>query len=124
MSKDDIKPCPFCGDREFRIARDYRAQKPHPTTIPWRIAELAYSTYVRKYASKQTLERINERGGFYAEEMDELMPGWRDMVSEAADLRCLARSLWDARRNMAYGPNQTEMMLKRYPWLAGEEEKC
>ena len=51
---------------------------PHPTCIPWPIADLAYSVYSHRYGSSQTLERLGERGGFSAGEMDEFLPDWRD----------------------------------------------
>ena len=50
-----------------------------PLWIPWRIAELAYAAYSSRFGTDQTLERLAERGGFGAGEMDALLPGWRDM---------------------------------------------
>ena len=55
---------------------------PHPMRIPWSVAEKAYSSYAAKYGSNQSLKRIAERGGFYANEMDEYHPAWRDECSE------------------------------------------
>lgn len=60
---------------------------PHPLSIPWSVAELAYSEYAKRHGSDQSLERLAQRGGFGAGEMDTLLPGWREMVSEAAALR-------------------------------------
>jgi len=50
-----------------------------PLWIPWRIAELAYAAYSSRFGTDQTLQRLAERGGFGAGEMDTLLPGWREM---------------------------------------------
>jgi len=50
-----------------------------PMWIPWPVAELAYDVYSSRFGTSQTLERLAERGGFGACEMDALLPGWRDM---------------------------------------------
>jgi len=60
--------------------------KPHPTTVPWFVAELAYSRYASKHET-QTLQRIAERGGFSAAEMDSFLPDWRERCSEPVSLR-------------------------------------
>ena len=60
---------------------------PSPTRIPWSTAEKAYSVYAGRYGRGQSIERIAERGGFYAEELDDLFPGWREEASEIAELR-------------------------------------
>lgn len=54
-----------------------REVEPHPLSIPWSVAEKAYSAYAAKYGRGQTLERLAERGGFSGGEMDMLYPGWR-----------------------------------------------
>lgn len=59
-----------------------RNAKPGPTTIPWETADRAYSVYSARYGKEQSLERIAERGGFGARELDEFIPGWRDELSE------------------------------------------
>lgn len=64
-----------------------RGTRPHPLNIPWSIAELAYSVYSLKYGRSQSLERMAERGGFYAGEMDEFLPNWRERASEVTALR-------------------------------------
>lgn len=58
-----------------------------PLRIPWSIAEKAYSVYSSRYGTGQSLERLYERGGFYAEELDEYAPGWREETSEIARLK-------------------------------------
>lgn len=56
---------------------------PHPMSVPWRIAELAYSVYASRYGRSQSLERLAERGGFHAGEMDMLLPDWRERYDAA-----------------------------------------
>lgn len=51
---------------------------PHPTSIPWDVADLAYSVYRQRYGDGQSLERLAERGGFGANELDDMLPDWRD----------------------------------------------
>ena len=55
-----------------------RGVKPHPMSIPWSVAELAYSVYTANYGRDQTLVGLAERGGFHASEMDQLLPDWRE----------------------------------------------
>ena len=45
--------------------------------IPWSVAETAYTAYVARYGSQQTLARLADRGGFGIDEMDLLFPAWR-----------------------------------------------
>ncbi len=45
--------------------------------IPWELAEEAYIVYASKYGTSQSLERLAQRGGFGAGEMDMLYPKWR-----------------------------------------------
>lgn len=71
----------------FPILKSYTKQKPHPTSIPWEVADLAYSVYSNKYGRDQSIERMAERGGFGAEEMDELLPDWRERCDVATKLR-------------------------------------
>jgi hypothetical protein len=72
--------------RMFPIQRQ-RGAKPHPLSIPWSLAELAYSVYSSRYGSSQSLERLAERGGFGPGEMDEFVPDWRERCSEVSRLR-------------------------------------
>ncbi len=51
---------------------------PHPMSISWATAELAYSVYVQRHGDDQSLERMAERGGFGAIEMDMFLPDWRE----------------------------------------------
>lgn len=61
----------------------------HPMTVPWSVAELAYSVYAAKYGRYQSLERMAERGGFHANEMDAFLPDWRERASELARVAAL-----------------------------------
>ena len=79
------------GERTFPIQRGERGVKPHPTHIPWHIAELAYSVYSARYGTSQSLERLADRGGFGPEEMDMFLPDWRERCDENGLLR---RALW------------------------------
>ncbi len=66
-------------------AKTWRAPvQRYPDTIPWPIHLEAYAAYVKRW-SKQTalidLKGRGCRGGFGSEELDLLIPGWRDRVS-------------------------------------------
>lgn len=74
------------SERMFPIQSE-RGAKPHPTRIPWSIAELAYSVYSGKYGRDQSLERLASRGGFGPGEMDTFVPDWRERCDEIASLR-------------------------------------
>jgi hypothetical protein len=68
------------------------ADKPGPTRIPWFLADMAYSKYSAQHGKSQTLERMKERGGFWASEMDEFVPDWREraerLSTQSATLAC------------------------------------
>jgi len=64
-----------------------RGAKPHPMTISWQTAEMAYSVYAARYGKNQSLERMMQRGGFYPSEMDDYVPDWRERESELTALR-------------------------------------
>lgn len=55
--------------------------------IPWPLHVEAWREYHRIYDSRQNAETIADRGGFHAEEMDELLPGWREKLSAVGQLR-------------------------------------
>lgn len=77
-------------DKLFPVIPERRRDvpaNPHPLRIPWSVAELAYSVYSGRYGTGQSLERLAERGGFHASEMDEYVPDWRDRASELTALR-------------------------------------
>jgi len=66
---------------KFPIMREKDA-KPHPVSIPWSIAELAYSGYRSRFGEDQSMEELARRGGFAPSEMDQWLPDWRDRCSE------------------------------------------
>jgi hypothetical protein len=68
------------SDRRRFPIQTQQGSAPHPTSIPWAIADEAYSIYSAKYGRDQSLERLAERGGFGPDEMDTFLPGWRARV--------------------------------------------
>lgn len=77
-------------DKRFPIQTSSRySGPPHPTSIPWHVADLAYSVYARRYGRSQSLERLAERGGFGPCEMDDFLPNWRELsaAQTKVDLR-------------------------------------
>lgn len=86
----------------FPIQSSYRKDvKPHPTSIPWSIADLAYSVYSASYGREQSLERLAERGGFGPEEMDVLVPNWRVLCSDSVKFLEQANELAEALKLIA-----------------------
>ncbi len=54
-------------ERTFPIMGDYvrrTVDRAKATRIPWWLAELAYRDYSKRFGTKQSLERLAERGGF------------------------------------------------------------
>lgn len=49
--------------------------------IPWALAEEAYAVYAKRYGTDQSLERLAERGGFGTDELDDMLPGWRERIA-------------------------------------------
>lgn len=88
--------------------RDYYKKHPqHPTQIPWSVADKAYSVYSARHGRDQSLNRLAERGGFGAGEMDDFLPGWRDEASEIVVLRARCASL--EARTRAYEQRCSEL---------------
>lgn len=85
------------AERRFPIQMSPWAA-PHPLSIPWETAELAFSVYAAKYGRGQSLERLAERGGFSAGEMDKFFPTWRE---HAASCSAQARQLEAMRAALA-----------------------
>lgn len=69
-------------EKTFPIMRQPNYHSPHPTTIPWSIAEMAYSVYRNRYSSEQSLQNLADRGGFGPGEMDTLLPNWCALVAQ------------------------------------------
>ncbi len=75
-------------DKKFPVMwTDNRVSKPGPTSIPWSVADKAYSVYVARYGAQQSLELLAQRGGFYATELDDFLSSWREEASEVDALR-------------------------------------
>lgn len=66
---------------QVRLRPGQPSLEPFPLSIPWSVAELAYADYAARYGYDQSLERLAERGGFDPREMDQHLPGWRDVVN-------------------------------------------
>lgn len=79
--------CDGCVERvraelkEFPLQRQPRGGH-GPGSVPWVVAERAWSNYASHYGTQQSVERMAQRGGFSWGEMDEHFPGWRDAVDE------------------------------------------
>lgn len=63
--------------------------------IPWRVAELAYIEYAKRYGRDQSLERLAERGGFHVNELDALLPEWRRLVLVSQEYADTLRTVAD-----------------------------
>lgn len=62
-------------NRPFPIQGLYHFVKRAPCTIPWWLAEEAYTEYVKRHGREQSLECLAERGGFDRYELLELLNG-------------------------------------------------
>ena len=63
-------------NRPFRIQGGNshgKWRRAEPSTIPWWLAEVAYKEYAKRYGTQQSLERLNERGGFGRQELLDLL---------------------------------------------------
>lgn len=64
-----------------------------PIKIPWSVAEIAYKEYASRHGTRQTLERLAERGGFGRDELLDLLKSageqheTRDSIETASDER-------------------------------------
>lgn len=67
LETDDTRPFPI----QANFGPDRRAE----STIPWWLAEIAYREYSKQYGTKQSLERLAERGGFGRKELMYLLTG-------------------------------------------------
>lgn len=83
-SNDSIRWFPL--QRELSTS----AVKAGPLLIPWVVAEKAYAEYVKQHGTRQSMERLAQRGGFGWGEMDRLHPDWRE---ECDTVKVLCRTL-------------------------------
>lgn len=74
-------------ERRFPIQASYGNKQPHPLSVPWSVAEKAFSIYAGRHGASQSIDRIAQRGGFGAGEMDDYYPPWREETSENLSLR-------------------------------------
>jgi hypothetical protein len=58
-----------------------------PQGIPWSLHMEAYAAYSKKWRPQPALIEGGCCGGFHVDELDDFIPGWRDKVSEIAQLR-------------------------------------
>lgn len=79
--------------KRFPIQRGNRGVAPHPLTVSWETAELAYSVYSAHYGRGQSLERLAQRGGFGPEEMDAYLPDWRERESREVKVAVLVEAV-------------------------------
>lgn len=61
--------------------------------IPWPVHLEAWDAYAKRYGSRQSAERMAERGGFHTNELDQFIPGWRERVSYIATLEARIKEL-------------------------------
>jgi len=73
MNPKELDSRPFPIQREWH--RDGRWGERCECSVPWWLAEVAYTEYVRLYGRQQSLERLAERGGFGREELLDLLKG-------------------------------------------------
>lgn len=66
-------------ERRFPLLQEYRGHQ--LSSIPWALAEKAYQCYAARYGTRQSLERLAERGGFGPSELDDLYPAWREELA-------------------------------------------
>lgn len=103
-----------------------RSDKPSPLRCPWSVAEKAYSAYAAQYGSKQSLERLAERGGFYAGEMDDLYPKWREETEEIphllAKLRAAREEIDIAVRRVAATEHDASIWADKFRYAQQDKE--
>lgn len=81
----------------------------YPGGIPWPIHLEAYEAYCRKWSAQPALINLPDRGcrgGFSVGELDDLVPGWRDRVTELGQLRSQVISLTETIRKIECGLRQ------------------
>lgn len=63
-----VRPFPIQAGKPYRDEK-FGMVYPKQCTIPWWLAEVAYKSYVAKFGTSQSLERLAERGGFGRREL-------------------------------------------------------
>lgn len=72
---DDTRPFKVQAGCRYQNQKNQKMIRPAASQIPWWLAEIVYAEYSRRFGSIQSLERINERGGFGREEIIEFLKG-------------------------------------------------
>lgn len=73
---------------------------PGPNQVPWWIAEKAYEGYSARYGTSQSLERLDQRGGFGTTELDMFFPGWREAIDYTKKLEAQISQLSEQVREL------------------------
>lgn len=68
----------------------------HGPHIPWEVAEVLYAGYASAYGTSQTIERMNERGGF----------GWGEVQGIMKDRPAVVRAMQDKAKALGIGFSQ------------------
>jgi hypothetical protein len=100
----DLRRAPFdahATESGTPVERTFPIQGPTShRRIPWWLAEEAFAVYSSRYGMSQSLERLAERGGFGAEEMDLFVPGWRDRIDRVKRLEASVAALTERARRV------------------------
>lgn len=68
---DDNRPFPI--QHEYGRNEQGDMERHGECTVPWWLAEIAYKQYAKLFGTRQSLERLAERGGFGREEFVRLL---------------------------------------------------
>jgi tetratricopeptide (TPR) repeat protein len=104
------------ADREAGREEKRAPVQGYSAGIPWSMHLRAYDAYCKEYGRQDALidlEGRNCRGGFGTKELDRFIPGWRDELSELAQLRSELAKLREA---LAAAERRSE----HYPAVAGQ----
>ena len=105
-------------------AKTWRAPvQGYPQGIPWPVHLEAYDAYAARWSRQPALLDLkgrNCRGGFHVDELDMLIPGWRDRVTYVAKLESRISQLEAQLRSQETGgwqlistmPNEDGLMVE------------
>lgn len=90
-----------------------RTDRGGPPSISREIAELAHCAYEKRFGRGQALDRLIERGGFGAGELDMFIgPGWRVAESENAALHAeVERLRTELNERVPFSPEDARLVL-------------
>lgn len=95
--------------------------------IPWSIHLEAYNAYCAKWGGQAALidlDRRGCRGGFGTEELDKLLPGWRERVSERAALLARITHLEARERELVEALGNVIPMANAWWKRIGSDQLC